>query len=112
MKIAVMGVGCWDGGLFARAGEEVRLIGRARHVEAVVRHGLPMETGAFNVRVPRVMPGQRSSTAQDLPRGRPTEIDYLNGCIVRRGDRLGVPAPAKRLLSTLVKILESRVGFR
>jgi 2-dehydropantoate 2-reductase len=28
------------------------------------------------------MPGQLSSTAQDLQRGRPTEIDHLNGVIV------------------------------
>jgi 2-dehydropantoate 2-reductase len=64
-------------------------------------------------RIPRAMPGQLSSTAQDLQRGRPTEIDHLNGCIVRRGDRLGIPVPANRLLYTLVKILESRsVGFR
>ena len=36
------------------------------------------------------MPGQRSSTAQDMARGRPTEIDHLNGHVVRLGARLGV----------------------
>ena len=59
-------------------------------------------------RIPQAMPGQISSTAQDLQRGRPTEIDHLNGCIVRRGEALGVPVPVNRLLHTLVKILESR----
>jgi 2-dehydropantoate 2-reductase len=55
LKIAVMGagaVGCYYGGLLARAGHEVRLIGRARHVEAIVRHGLLMETSAFSDHVP------------------------------------------------------------
>ncbi|MDR2788689.1 MAG: 2-dehydropantoate 2-reductase [Candidatus Accumulibacter sp.] len=59
-------------------------------------------------RIPRTMPGQISSTAQDLRRGRGTEIDYLNGCIARRGEASGVPTPANHLLCTLVKILESR----
>lgn len=59
-------------------------------------------------RIPQAMPGQISSTAQDLQRGRPTEIDHLNGCIVRRGDELGVAVPVNRLLYTLVKLLESR----
>ncbi len=59
-------------------------------------------------RIPRIMAEQTSSTAQDLQRGRRSEIDYLNGCIVRKGEALGVPTPANRLLQTLVKILETR----
>lgn len=59
-------------------------------------------------RIPRIMAEQTSSTAQDLQRGRRSEIDYLNGCIVRKGEALGVPTPANRLLQTLVKIFETR----
>lgn len=59
-------------------------------------------------RIPEAMPNQMSSTAQDLQRGRKTEIDHLNGCIVRLGEELGVPVPVNRLLLTLVKVLESR----
>ena len=58
--------------------------------------------------IPKNMPGQISSTALDLRRGHATEIDYLNGAIVRRGEEFGVPVPANRLLHTLVKALESR----
>jgi len=47
-----------------------------------------------------------SSTAQDLNRGRPTEIDALNGYISRRGAELGIPVPANHALFTLVKLLE------
>jgi 2-dehydropantoate 2-reductase len=54
------------------------------------------------------MPNQFSSTAQDLARGKPTEIDYLNGLIVQRGEALGVPTPANRVLWALVKLLESK----
>jgi 2-dehydropantoate 2-reductase len=49
-----------------------------------------------------------SSTAQDLNRGRPTEIDALNGYISRRGAELGVPVPANHALFTLVKLAEQK----
>ena len=54
------------------------------------------------------MPHQSSSTAQDLARGKPTEIDYLNGFVNRRGEALGIATPANRVLWALVKLLESR----
>lgn len=54
------------------------------------------------------MPGQLSSTAQDLARGKRSEIDYLNGLIVRRGEALGVVTPANRVLWALVKLLEGK----
>jgi len=47
-----------------------------------------------------------SSTAQDLNRGRLTEIDALNGFISRRGAQLGIPVPANHALFTLVKLAE------
>lgn len=53
------------------------------------------------------MPGQLSSTAQDLARGKRTEIDHLNGHLVRRGEALGVPTPVNRTLHTLVKVAEA-----
>jgi 2-dehydropantoate 2-reductase len=54
------------------------------------------------------MPAQYSSTAQDLARGKPTEIDFLNGYVVRRGEALGIPTPANRVLWALVKLIETR----
>jgi 2-dehydropantoate 2-reductase len=53
-----------------------------------------------------------SSTAQDLNRGRLTEIDALNGYIVRRGVELGVPVPANHALFTLVKLAERSSAIR
>jgi 2-dehydropantoate 2-reductase len=49
-----------------------------------------------------------SSTAQDLNRGRPTEIDALNGYISRRGAELGVPVPVNQALFTLVRLAEQK----
>jgi 2-dehydropantoate 2-reductase len=52
------------------------------------------------------MAGALSSTAQDLARGRPTEIDALNGYVARRGAELGVSVPINRALFALVKLAE------
>jgi 2-dehydropantoate 2-reductase len=59
-------------------------------------------------KIVETMPSQYSSTAQDLARGKQTEIDYLNGLVVRRGDALGIATPANRVLWALVKLLESK----
>ncbi len=55
------------------------------------------------------MPEQTSSTAQDIARGRPTEIDSLNGYVVRRGRELGVPVPVNQALYAMLKLLEQNV---
>lgn len=59
-------------------------------------------------RIAETMPGQTSSTAQDLARGKRSEIDHLNGLIVRRGDALGIAVPANRLLHSLVRLIEDK----
>lgn len=52
------------------------------------------------------MPDAVSSTAQDIGRGKLTEIDSLNGFLVRKGAELGVPTPVNQTLYSLVKLLE------
>jgi 2-dehydropantoate 2-reductase len=57
MKIAVIGagaVGSVIGGLLARAGEDVTLIGRQPHVDAVNSHGLLIEGALGALRIPVV----------------------------------------------------------
>ena len=58
------------------------------------------------------MPEATSSTAQDLARGKMSEIDHLNGFVFRRGRELGVPAPANQTLHALVRLLESATAPR
>ena len=65
------------------------------------------DTLAKTYRIAEAMPTQYSSTAQDLARGKPTEIDHLNGYVARKGEALGIPTPANRALHALVKLLES-----
>jgi 2-dehydropantoate 2-reductase len=53
-----------------------------------------------------------SSTAQDIARGKLTEIDSLNGYIVRRGKELGVPVQVNLTLYALVKLIEESAAKR
>jgi 2-dehydropantoate 2-reductase len=59
-------------------------------------------------RIAQTMPAQYSSTAQDLARGKKSEIEHLNGYVVRKGEALGVAAPVNRVLLEVVKLLESK----
>ena len=61
--------------------------------------------GAFLIG--KQMSGTRSSTAQDMARGKRTEIDALNGYIACLGAALGVPVPVNHTLYTLVKLQEA-----
>lgn len=57
-------------------------------------------------RLAAAMPQALSSTAQDLLRGKRTEIDSLNGYVARQGARLGVPATINQALYAMVKVAE------
>ncbi len=57
--------------------------------------------------LPATMPHQLSSTQQDLEKGRPTEIEYLNGYVVRRGHARSVPTPVTGALAALVRALDT-----
>jgi len=77
---------------------------------AVARaEGVPLSASAMTEAVYRLagnMSAATSSTAQDIARGRLTEIDSLNGYVVRRGATLGIATPVSETLVTLVKLLE------
>ena len=52
----------------------------------------------------------RASMLQDLGRGKPTEIDALNGALVRLGAQAGVPAPMNALVTRLIHTKEQFLG--
>jgi 2-dehydropantoate 2-reductase len=59
-----------------------------------------------NEQIAKTMAKQKSSTAQDLMKHKKTEIDYLNGYIVRCGMAHQIPVPANQSVYALVKMLE------
>ncbi|MFA5255398.1 MAG: ketopantoate reductase C-terminal domain-containing protein, partial [Candidatus Omnitrophota bacterium] len=48
-----------------------------------------------------------SSMLQDVLSAKRTEIDYMNGAIVRQGKALGIPTPVNEVLTNLIKTIES-----
>jgi 2-dehydropantoate 2-reductase len=48
----------------------------------------------------------RPSMGQDMVKGRRTEIDFLNGMVVRKADEIGLAAPANAALTDIVKRVE------
>lgn len=98
-------------------GQLVRVDGVWALMDALVDEGLAVAraegvsvVGDVHAAVRKIadtMAGQYSSTAQDLARGKRTEIDHLNGHVVRRGAALGVPTPVNRTMHTLVKVAEA-----
>ncbi|HTY44554.1 MAG TPA: 2-dehydropantoate 2-reductase [Patescibacteria group bacterium] len=48
-----------------------------------------------------------SSMLQDIQKRRHTEIDYINGVIVRQARELDIPAPVNSILVDLIKVIES-----
>ena len=48
----------------------------------------------------------RPSMGQDMVKGRRTEIEFLNGLIVRKGEEIGIPTPANAALVDIVKRVE------
>lgn len=68
----------------------------------------PKAALAGAVKIATQMAEALSSTAQDMNRGKLTEIDSLNGYVSRRGAELGVPTPVNHALYALVKLAEGR----
>jgi 2-dehydropantoate 2-reductase len=85
--------------------EEVFAVATAAGIRLV---GVEDSAAAFAgaCKIATQMSGALSSTAQDLLRGKRTEIDSLNGHISRRGAELGVATPVNHALYTLVKLAE------
>ena len=63
----------------------------------------PVETG-WNVI--RDTAPNRSSMLQDVTVKRETEIEVINGAIVREGESLGIPTPVNKTLTALIKVIQ------
>jgi ketopantoate reductase len=52
-----------------------------------------------------------SSMYQDAAAGRPTEVGYINGTVVKIAEEHGLPVPCNQLLLQQVRMLETLGGF-
>ena len=71
---------------------------------------VPGDIRAAVAAISRSMATQISSTAHDVARGKKSEIDQINGYVMRRGAALGIATPVNRVLHALVKLLEERAA--
>ncbi|RME49426.1 MAG: 2-dehydropantoate 2-reductase [Caldilineae bacterium] len=106
---AILGVP--NGALVERAGARQAMEAAVVEAAAVARAAgiaLPYEDPVRRAReVARATASNRSSMWADVLRGVPTEIDAINGAVVRAGRRFGVPAPVNQMLVWLVQAVEA-----
>jgi 2-dehydropantoate 2-reductase len=99
-----------NGELLARPAARELMVEAAREAALVAtRQGitLPYTDPVVAVEdVARNTAANSSSMLQDVIRGTPTEIDAINGAIIRVGEKLGVSTPVNRMLWRLVKGLD------
>jgi 2-dehydropantoate 2-reductase len=112
---AVSGLGLATYDQIAQNTEARKVVEAAVYETLAVAHGKgicparfedPAETIAAAFKVTEWMMGTRSSTAQDMARGKRTEIAALNGYVVQLGAQLGVSTPVNQALYALVKLQE------
>lgn len=53
-----------------------------------------------------------SSMLQDILNQRETEVDFINGAIMREGEKMGIETPFNRMLTALVKTIEKTYAVR
>jgi 2-dehydropantoate 2-reductase len=71
---------------------------------------VPGDIRAAVAGIAKSMATQKSSTAHDVARGRKSEIDHINGYVLKRGAALGIATPVNRTIHALVRLLENRQG--
>lgn len=59
-------------------------------------------------KVAKMTAKNKNSMLQDIEKGKRTEIDFINGALVKSGEKLGVSCPINTVLTALVKGLEKR----
>ncbi len=95
--------------LMDRAIEEAFAVARAEGIALRWPDAAAYRTVFYDELVPTTA-AHRSSMLQDLERGRPTEIDAINGYVSRCGDALGVAAPVNATLTHMIRARVRRAG--
>jgi 2-dehydropantoate 2-reductase len=87
------------------------LVDEAAAVARACGIALPMaDPWAHTEKICRASAPNHSSMLQDVERGRPTEIDSINGIITAEGQRLGVPTPFNEMVWRLIRAMSQGSG--
>ncbi|MFP3928506.1 MAG: ketopantoate reductase family protein [Desulfobacteraceae bacterium] len=93
--------------VMARAVEEAVAVSKAKGIS--LPYPDPMERV---VSVCRATAGNVASMLQDVLNERVTEVDYINGAVVREGAALGVSTPVNEVLACLVRTIQETYAER
>ena len=80
------------------AGMEAMAVARAK--------GVPLPTQVFDDMITvfqQLPPNVKSSMLEDLERGKPLELPWLSGAVVRLGEEVGVPTPTHRFITAVLR---------
>ena len=88
-----------------------QIVGEVAAVSAAMKVPLAPDMAEKVVKWTQEIRDIHTSMYDDWKAGRPTEIDYLNGYIVRKGRELGIPTPVNEALTAMVKVIRHRAGI-
>ncbi|HEX2056235.1 MAG TPA: 2-dehydropantoate 2-reductase [Nitrospiraceae bacterium] len=84
-----------------------QIVGEVMAVSAAMKVPLPPDMADKVVKWTQEIRDIHTSMYDDWKAGRPTEIDYLNGFIVRQGREFGIPTPVNEALTAMIKVITS-----
>lgn len=80
-----------------------QIVGEVAAVSAALKVPLAPDIAEKTIQASQAIRDIHTSMYDDWKAGRPTEIDFLNGYIVRKGRELGIPTPVNEALTVMVK---------
>ncbi len=85
-----------------------QIVGEVAAVAATLKVPLPLDMPERVVKATQEIRDIHTSMYDDWKAGRRTEIDYLNGFIVRKGRDLGIPTPVNEALTAMIKAITEK----
>ena len=85
-----------------------QIVGEIMAVSAAMKVPLPSDMADRVVKWTQEIRDIHTSMYDDWKAGRPTEIDYLNGFIVRQGCEFGIPTPVNQALTALITVMTAK----
>jgi len=85
-----------------------QIVGEVAAVSATLKVPLAPDIAEKTIHAAQAIRDIHTSMYDDWKAGRRTEIDFLNGYIVRKGQELGIPTPVNEAMTALVKAITER----
>ena len=85
-----------------------QIVGEVAAVAAAMNVPLPLDMPDRVVKATQEIRDIHTSMYDDWKAGRPTEIEYLNGFIVKKGRELGIPTPVNEALTAMIKTITEK----